>query len=59
MNIKEAIAKRRAIYPKEFNGEIIEDTIVQDLLENAHKAPSHGNTRPWQFKVLKKKHWLI
>jgi nitroreductase len=53
MNIKDTIEKRRAIYPKEFNGETIEDSTVQDLLENAHKAPSHGNTRPWLFKVFK------
>ena len=52
MKITEIINSRRAIYPKEFNGEIIDDSVVQALLENAHMAPSHGNTRPWLFKVF-------
>lgn len=51
MKLETAISSRRAIYPKEFNGEVIDNSIVQELLTNAQKAPSHGNTRPWLFKV--------
>ena len=53
MTLNEIIKYRRSIYPKEFNGNKVEDFIVQNLLKNAHKAPSHGNTRPWLFKVFK------
>lgn len=54
MTIRNTIKTRRAIYPKEFNGDKIDDSIVVHLLENAHAAPSHGNTKPWLFKVFKK-----
>lgn len=53
MSINEIIAQRRSIYPKEFTGEKIEDEIIKILLKNAHWAPSHKNTFPWLFKVLK------
>ncbi len=53
MNLEEILKSRRAIYPKEFNGNKIDDSIITKLLGNAHAAPSHGNTRPWLFKVFK------
>lgn len=52
MNINEIIKERRSIYPKEFNGQIIDDSIIENLLENAQWAPSHGAIYPWRFKVF-------
>lgn len=33
-------------------GSKIDDAIVEQLLENASWAPSHGLVQPWQFKVF-------
>ena len=52
MSLNNTIQNRRAIYPKEFTGEKVDDNVVQSILENAHWAPSHGNTTPWLFKVF-------
>lgn len=52
MSINEIIKQRRSHFAKEFTGEKIEDSIVNQLLENAHWAPSHALTLPWRFYVF-------
>ncbi|BDD02528.1 nitroreductase family protein [Aureibacter tunicatorum] len=47
----ELIKRRRSIFPTLFTGEVVEDDIVQQMLENAHWAPMHKLTYPWRFKV--------
>jgi len=53
MNISEIIKTRRSIFPKEFNGEVISDHIIENLLKDAHQAPSHKLTFPWHFRIYK------
>ncbi len=51
MNIEEAIVNRRAIYPKQFSGEIVPNNIIDKMLEMANWAPTHKHTEPWRFHV--------
>lgn len=51
--VNELIRNRRSTFPKQFaEGRKIDDAIVQNLLENAMWAPSHGNIQPWKFVVF-------
>lgn len=45
------VKSRRSIYPKDYTGEMVDDTIVQQMLENANWAPTHKFTEPWRFIV--------
>ncbi len=49
------IAERRSIYPKMYTGEVVDDSIVKQMLENANWAPTHRFTEPWRFNVYKGK----
>jgi nitroreductase len=51
MDIGEAIKSRRAVFPKQFNGEKVPQDILDKMLELANWAPTHKNTEPWRFKV--------
>ena len=46
------IANRRSVYPKQYNGKPVADAIVEQMLENANWAPTHGRTEPWRFVVF-------
>lgn len=49
----ELIRNRRSVFPKQFDaGKKIDDSIVQQILENATWAPNHGQTEPWKFVVF-------
>ena len=48
------IRKRRSVFPRQFNGEIIDDLIINEILINANTAPTHKITQPWLFKVFSK-----
>ena len=50
--ISSIIQSRKSIYPNEFNGKIIEEDVVIQLLENANYAPTHKMTQPWIFKIF-------
>lgn len=45
------IKSRRSTFPKDYTGEKVDDTIVQQMLENANWAPTHKFTEPWRFIV--------
>jgi len=45
------IKSRRSTKPVQMNGNIIPDEQVEQLLELADWAPTHGNTEPWRFIV--------
>ena len=45
------IKNRRSTKPAQMNGNIIPDEQVEQLLELADWAPTHGNTEPWRFVV--------
>ena len=49
--IADIIKHRRSTKPAQMNGKLIPDTQVQQLLELADWAPTHGNTEPWRFFV--------
>ena len=51
-NIHKIIRERRSIYPHEFNGNIVEDTVIKQLIDDAHWAPNHYLNFPWRFIVL-------
>lgn len=46
------IHQRRSVFPKDYTGEKVDDSIVLQLLENANWAPTHKLTAPWRFKVF-------
>ena len=50
--ISSIIQSRKSIYPNEFNGKIIEEDVIIQLLENANCAPTHKMTQPWIFKIF-------
>ena len=50
--ISSIIQSRKSIYPNEFNGKIIKEDVIMQLLENANYAPTHKMTQPWRFKVF-------
>lgn len=51
--IKSIISERRTIKPDRFSGEPVDDQFVQQILEQANWAPTHGYTEPWRFVVYK------
>jgi nitroreductase len=51
--INNLIRNRRSVFPKQFEeGKQIPDEIIQQVIENATWAPSHGNIQPWKFIVF-------
>ena len=51
MNILELIKSRRTIDPDLFTGETIPNELIEEMLEAANWAPTHGFTEPWRFVV--------
>ena len=49
--ISQIIQSRRSIKPESFNGEKIERKEIDELLQNAIWAPTHGKTEPWHFYI--------
>ena len=50
--IFDLIARRRAVFPAQFNEKPISDKDIQKILEAANWAPTHRKTEPWRFKVV-------
>lgn len=53
--ITDIIRSRRSIFPPMYTGEVIEDSIIWEILENANWAPNHKHTEPWRFIVIPQK----
>lgn len=51
--INRLIRTRRSIYPPQYSGETVPDEVINEMLENANWAPTHGLTEPWSFVVFK------
>lgn len=49
--LEEIIKNRRSVKPAVMNGQKIEDSVIQELLELANWAPTHARTEPWRFVV--------
>ncbi len=52
VSVYEAIRRRRDVRA-EFSGEIVPDETLMRILDAAHRAPSVGNTQPWDFVVVR------
>ena len=50
--INTIIKNRRSVFPPMYNGEIIDQSVIEQILENALWAPTHKKTEPWSFKVF-------
>ncbi|MGB0929246.1 MAG: nitroreductase family protein [Chitinophagales bacterium] len=52
--VNELIRSRRTIKPEDFVQpvRVIDKTIIENLLENANWAPTHGMNQPWRFKIF-------
>ncbi len=48
---QQIVTGRRSSKPSSLNGKKIDDSSVQQLLELADWAPTHGRTEPWRFLV--------
>ena len=49
--VQSVIKSRRSVSWSKMNGQIIPDAAIDQLLELAHWAPTHGRTEPWFFFV--------
>lgn len=49
--LREVIYNRRSVKPALMNGKKIGKEIIEQLLELADWAPTHGHTEPWRFFV--------
>lgn len=52
-SIQEIIAQRRTTKTENFNGQIIEEQLIDQLLTAADWAPTHGYTEPWRFRIYR------
>lgn len=50
--INHLIRHRRSVKPAHYNGEIVSETIITQMLENARWAPTHALTQPWRFTII-------
>ncbi|MFN3916691.1 MAG: nitroreductase [Flavobacteriales bacterium] len=50
--ITAVIKDRRTIYPEFFSERKVHQEIIENVLNNAIWAPTHGLTQPWRFKVF-------
>jgi nitroreductase len=51
-DVNDLIQKRRSVFPQFYTGEIVDDTIIHQMLDNARWAPTHKLTEPWRFIVF-------
>lgn len=50
------IRNRRSIYAKDFIKKDLPDKLLEEILVNATRAPTHKMTEPWRFIVLRGKY---
>lgn len=50
--VNKLIKNRRSTFPAQFSGGKIDEAIIEQMLENANWAPTHGLTEPWRFVVF-------
>jgi nitroreductase len=51
--LKEILAQRRSIFPKDYTDTEISQEILDEILHSATLAPNHKRTKPWRFKVFR------
>ena len=50
-SLSHIIRSRRTIKPHNYSDKPIRKEIIEEIIENANWAPSHGRTYPWRFFV--------
>jgi len=50
--VTEVIRNRRSVYPESYTSRVVHPEIVEDVLNNAIWAPTHGMVQPWRFMVF-------
>jgi len=50
--IVELIRTRRTIRPEHYSERVVHKEIIENLINSAIWAPTHGMTQPWRFKVF-------
>ena len=50
--IDKVIERRRSVFQQQYNGERVDEAIVNKILHNANWAPTHKLTEPWRFVVF-------
>lgn len=50
--VLQLIKSRRSVFPKDFTGKLVDREMIEQLLEAANWAPTHGKTEPWRWVVL-------
>ena len=50
--LNDIIRKRRSVFPLQYNGELVSNSTIDEVLYNANTAPAHKMTQPWLFKVF-------
>lgn len=50
--INQIIARRRTVKPENYSPQPVAKEVIEQLLENARWAPTHGMNEPWQFVVF-------
>ena len=48
-NVIQIIKSRKSIYPSQFSGKILENSIISELIDISNYAPSHKMTQPWVY----------
>ena len=52
-SLTDLIRTRRSIFPPQFNEKPVDQSVLEEILENANWAPTHKLTEPWRFKVVR------
>lgn len=50
-DVRTLLQSRRSVFPKDYTGEVVDDAVIHEMLENANWAPTHKFTEPWRFIV--------
>ncbi len=48
----EVLTSRYSVFPASYTGESLPDELIEQILQAAHSAPTHGKTQPWRFFVF-------
>ncbi|NAS30565.1 nitroreductase [Flavobacteriaceae bacterium R38] len=51
--VSELIQNRKSVFPPLYIKKEIPKGIIEEMLENANRAPTHKLTQPWRFKVVR------
>lgn len=52
-NLDQIIRSRRSTYPKDFNGQEVTSSEIEQILSTVAYTPSHKKTMPWRFIVFR------